>query len=165
MLSVVVWRQHFQTASPLKPLGRLGPNFICSILGLGDWKFVFHENRLFSLVAMATKEFPQAYNGENRKMALTAKPLQIFWQNFYRNVLLVVLYQVDDFLPSAHFDWLPWEPKLRKEKKFFLKITSSETIWNIGLRLCRNILCISLYKFCVFLLLLLKNSGCFKIYN
>ena len=31
--------QHFQT-SPLKPLGRLKPNFIWSLLGMGEWKFI-----------------------------------------------------------------------------------------------------------------------------
>ena len=31
--------QHFQT-SPLKPLGRLKPNFIWSLLGSGEWKFI-----------------------------------------------------------------------------------------------------------------------------
>ena len=68
------------------------------------------------------------------------------------------------FLPSAHFDSLPWEPKCKKCRKNIFKIIFSETIWNIGLRLCRNILCISLYKFCV-LLLLLKNSGCYGNLN
>ena len=32
--------QHFQTSSPLKPLGRLKPNFIWSLLGTGERKFV-----------------------------------------------------------------------------------------------------------------------------
>ena len=45
-------RPHFQTTSPLKPLGRLGSNFICSILLQGEC--FSYENRLFSLVAMAT---------------------------------------------------------------------------------------------------------------
>ena len=54
------------------------------------------------------------------------------------------------FLPSAHFNWLPLQPKCRKYKKISLKIISPETIWNIGLILCRNILCIIFYKFCVF---------------
>ena len=39
--------------------------------------------------------------------------------------------------------------KLQKRKNIF-KIISSETIRNIGLRFCRNIFCISLYKCCVF---------------
>ena len=34
--SSVVDCQHFRTTSPLKPLGRWGPNFICCILGLRD---------------------------------------------------------------------------------------------------------------------------------
>ena len=33
-----VVRQHFQTS--LKPLGRLNPNFMCSLLGMGERKFV-----------------------------------------------------------------------------------------------------------------------------
>ena len=40
--------------------------------------------------------------------------------------------------------------KNAKKGKIFLKIISSETIWNIGLRFCRNILGISLNKFYVF---------------
>ena len=32
--------QHFQTFSPLKPLGRLKPNFMWSLLGMGERKFV-----------------------------------------------------------------------------------------------------------------------------
>ena len=32
--------QHFQTSSPLKPLGWLKPNFIWSLLGTGERKFV-----------------------------------------------------------------------------------------------------------------------------
>ena len=32
--------QHFQTSSPLKPLGRLKPNFMWSLLGMGEQKFV-----------------------------------------------------------------------------------------------------------------------------
>ena len=32
--------QHFQTSSPLKPLGRLKPNFIWSLLVIGERKFV-----------------------------------------------------------------------------------------------------------------------------
>ena len=53
-------------------------------------------------------------------------------------------------LPSAHFDWLPWQQKTqnakkkkkkkkKKQKKMSLKIISSQTIWNIGLRMFRNI--------------------------
>ena len=37
---VCVVCQHFQTSSPLKPLGRLKPNFIWSLLGTGERKFV-----------------------------------------------------------------------------------------------------------------------------
>ena len=35
--------QHFQTLSPLKPLGRLKPNFIRSLHGMGERKFVQME--------------------------------------------------------------------------------------------------------------------------
>ena len=38
--SVVHRCQHFQTSSPLKPLGQLKPNFIWSLHGLGERKFV-----------------------------------------------------------------------------------------------------------------------------
>ena len=38
-LSYVV-SQHFQTSSPLKPLGRLKPNFMWSLHGMGERKFV-----------------------------------------------------------------------------------------------------------------------------
>ena len=33
-------RQHFQTSSPLKPLGQLNSNFICRLLRIGERKFV-----------------------------------------------------------------------------------------------------------------------------
>ena len=33
---IVCHRQHFQTTSPLTPQGKLSPNYICSVLGLGD---------------------------------------------------------------------------------------------------------------------------------
>ena len=90
-------------------------------------------------------------------MALTAKPLQIFWQNFYRNVPWVVLYQKDDFSAQCSFWLVAMGTKMQKIEKISLKIISLETIWHIGLRLCRNILCISFYKFYVFLLLFLKT--------
>ena len=32
--------QHFETSSPLKPLGQLKPNFMWSLLGMGERKFV-----------------------------------------------------------------------------------------------------------------------------
>ena len=35
-----VYDHHFQTSSPLKPLGQPKPNFILSLLGKGEWKFV-----------------------------------------------------------------------------------------------------------------------------
>ena len=58
------------------------------------------------------------------------------------------------FLLSAHFEWLQWQPKCKrkkkkKEKKYLLKIISSETVWNIGLKLFRNIFYMNLYKFCI----------------
>ena len=46
-------------------------------LGLGNESLFFYENRPISFVAMATK-FPLTFNGENRKMAFTAKQLKIF---------------------------------------------------------------------------------------
>ena len=45
-------------------------------LGLGNESLFFYENRPISLVAMA--KFPLTFNGENRKMAFTAKQLKIF---------------------------------------------------------------------------------------
>ena len=38
--SVVVVRPHFQTSSALKPLGQSKPNFMWSLLGKGEPKFV-----------------------------------------------------------------------------------------------------------------------------
>ena len=35
-----VVHQHFKTSSPLKPLGQLKPNFIWSLYGMGERKFV-----------------------------------------------------------------------------------------------------------------------------
>ena len=33
-------RSHFQTSSPLKPLGQSKPNFMWSLLGKGERKFI-----------------------------------------------------------------------------------------------------------------------------
>ena len=38
--SSVVVRSHFQTSSPLKPLGQSKPNFMWSLLGKGERKFI-----------------------------------------------------------------------------------------------------------------------------
>ena len=38
--SVGVRRPHFQTSSPLKPLGQSKPNFMWSLLGKGERKFI-----------------------------------------------------------------------------------------------------------------------------
>ena len=35
--------QHFQTSFPLKPLGQLKPNFMCSLPGLGEERFGSHD--------------------------------------------------------------------------------------------------------------------------
>ena len=45
-------------------------------------------------------------------MAFIVKPLQIFWQDFYRNVPWVVLYHADDF--CANFDWLHGNQNAKK---------------------------------------------------
>ena len=130
--SSVVWRQHFQTTSPLKPRGHLSTNFICGILGLS-----FHRLTMEKI----------------EKMAFTAMLLQIFWQNFYRNVSWVIFYQSYNFLPTAQFHLSPWKPKCKKKKKKkknrknTFKLISSETMFSMGLRLCRNVHHISLYRF------------------
>ena len=81
-------------------------------------------------------DFPLTYNGENWKMALTTKPLQIFWQNFYRTIPWVVLYHTHDCLPIACFHWLLWKRKCRNiEKKVTWKIIFSEIICCMRLRL------------------------------
>ena len=38
--SKVTQIQHFQTSFPEKPLGRLKSNFMWSLIGMGEWKFV-----------------------------------------------------------------------------------------------------------------------------
>ena len=68
---------------PLKPLGWLGPNFICSILLLGDWKFVFNDDWLFSFVAMATEIFHWLSMGKIEKRHLLPSNCTYFWQYFY----------------------------------------------------------------------------------
>ena len=52
---VVVRREHFQTTSPLKPLGRFFPYFTYSIYRSGEGIIVFFcSGRIRTLVAMAT---------------------------------------------------------------------------------------------------------------
>ena len=49
-------------------------------------------------------------------MIFIVKPLQIFWQNFYKNVSWIVLYLADDFAAKSWFWLLPWQPKCKKEE-------------------------------------------------
>ena len=49
-------------------------------------------------------------------------------------------------LLRGHFDWMPRQDRSKEIEQIPLKINSPETIWNIGLRPCRNSVCISLYK-------------------
>ena len=76
-------------------------------------------------------------------LAFIAISLQILWQKFYRDVLLVVLYKT-----YYEFDGLPWQPKGSILEKNIQK--SSETIRGMKLKLCRNVHNISLYKKYVF---------------
>ena len=54
-------------------------------------------------------------------MALIDKPLQTFWQNFYRNVPWVVLYQADDFSAQCSFWLVAMATKLLKKEKNIFK--------------------------------------------
>ena len=92
----------------------------------------FYCHCLCAFVAMATKAFSFAYNGK-WKLAFIAISLQIFWQEFYRNVPWVVLYQTYYFCPNL---WI-----------FLIKkIIASEAIKGIKLKFHRNVHNLSLYK-------------------
>ena len=56
-----------------------------------------------------------------------------------------------NFVQTAEFDWLPWQPKRLNLRKKYKKIISSEAIRGMNLNLCRNVHNISLYKKCVFI--------------
>ena len=82
-------------------------------------------------------------------MAFIAVSLQIFWQNFYRNVPWVVLYEFvwNIWILSNCWIWLVhgnWKAKF-VIFFFFSKIISSEAIKRMKLKLCRNVHNIRLY--------------------
>ena len=52
-------------------------------------------------------------------MAFIVKPSQIFWQNFYRNVPLMVLYQADNFATQSWFWLVAMATKMQKRKNIF----------------------------------------------
>ena len=93
-------------------------------------------------------KFPWTYNWEKWKFAFIAISLQIFWRKFFRNVWWVVLYQTYTFCPNLSI-WLSWQPKgwiCEKYSKLNL-----EAIWEIKLKLWRNVHSISFYKSIVFI--------------
>ena len=59
--------------------------------------------------------------GKIKKMAFTAKPLQIWWQNFYRNVPWEIFYQLYVFLPTAPFIGCHGNQNAKKNGKKYLK--------------------------------------------
>ena len=63
---------------------------------------------------------PWTYSGKIEKMAFTAKPLQMFWQNFYRNVPWMVIYQADNFSAKCSFWLFAMAAKIKKIEKKYL---------------------------------------------
>ena len=88
---------------------------------------------------------------EKWKLRFFAITLQIFWQQFYRNVPWVVLYQTYEFCPNR---WI-WLVVMATERiNWWRNIKKSsppeEAIRGMKLKLCRNVHNISLYKKFVF---------------
>ena len=90
--SGVCLRTTFQTISPLKPWGRFLPNFTYSIYRPGKRIivfFLFQSDRNFGCMATYTSWLIMG----KVELGFIAISLQIFWQNNYRNIHWVVLYQ------------------------------------------------------------------------
>ena len=97
------------------------------------------------------------YNGKKWKLAFTAISLQIFWQNFYRNVPWVVLYKTYIFCCNL----LIWIVTMATKRQNLRK-NIQKSVWGIKLKLCKIVSNNSLYKNIVFFLLsLLKHFGCY----
>ena len=72
---------------------------------------------------------------------------------FFRNVCWVVLYQTYSFCPNFSVSLVVIATKRQNLQNIFKKyLNSSEAIWGIKLKLCRNVHSISLCKNIVFLL-------------
>ena len=84
-------------------------------------------------------------------MAFIAISLQIFWRKFFFwNVYWVVLYQPYTFCPNLSI-WLVVMTTKRLNLQNKKKVNSSEAIWGIKLKFCRNAHSISFYKSIVFI--------------
>ena len=73
---------------------------------------------------------------ENRHLQFTIS-LQVFWQNFYRNVPWVVLYQIYLFCYNLWIWLVTIATKKQNLWNKYLKINSSGAVWGIKLKLYR----------------------------
>ena len=101
--------------------GSLLPNFIYSIYRQGEPIILFFIQIASELWLLWQLKVSIDLYGKIWKFAFIAMSLQIFWQNFYRNVPWVVLYQPHEIYKIAQFGWLPWQPKWLKIEKIFKK--------------------------------------------
>ena len=149
---MVVVRQHFQTTSPLKPWSRLLPNFTYSIYSPREQIFVFFCSKLIrTLVAMA------AYNCH--WLIMGKVEIGIYCCLINADILTKVLQNcsLSSPLPTR---WILSKPqnligfygnsKVKFAKKYS-KMISSEAVWGMKLKLCRDVHTISLYKKYVFI--------------
>ena len=98
-----------------------------------------------TLVALVTLSCHRLIMGKSEKMAFNiVKPLQIFWQNFYRNVPWVVLYQADNFSAQCSFCLVAMPAKIQNIEKNILKNHLLKNHMEYSTEICRTIPCISL---------------------
>ena len=142
-------RQHLRTTSPLKPWSRFLPYFTYSIYKQGEriilfvfsfvsFFFFFCPNRIRTLVAMATYSCHWLIMGTNENWHLLLSHCRYFDISFTEMFLEWSSTKFNFFVATSYF-----------EK--YSKVNSSEAVWGIKLKLCRNVSSNSLYKTIVFL--------------
>ena len=112
-------------------------------------KSVFYCHCLNTLVAMATLNFHGLIIGKNENLHLLLFHCRYFDESFFRNVWWVSSTKHILFVQTSQFEWLSWQPKGWICEKY--SKLNSEAIWEIKLKLCRNVHSISFYKSIVFI--------------
>ena len=102
-----------------------------------QWSSVFFYCRCLSnFGCYGNYKFLKTYYRKKWKLAFIAISLQIVWRKLFGNVCWVVLRQTYSFYPNLSI-WL-------------VAMTTSEALWGIKLKYCRNVHSINLYNTIVF---------------
>ena len=109
--------QHFQKSSPLKPLGRLKLNFMWSLLGMGERKFL-------QMVLVTWPKWPPCpYMVKTLKKSSSPEPKGLWPRNL---VCSIVCSSTTKFVHMMILGW-PW-PILRQGQIWYLMLLYGEKV-------------------------------------